>query len=424
MIASAATMLAFGPRPKMSAPEGRVRIQYWDKWTGLEGQQMKEVVDAFNNTVGKDKGIWVDFTSMSQIDRKTLVSTAAGVPPDIAGLWDTQVLQFASMNALEPLDSYAQQYGLTRDHYKHVFYDGCEYHGQALSPYPAPSGASPCSGIKRSFRKKRINCAHAGLDPDRPPRTMAELDKYAAAIDTWETSGGTKHLSVTGFIPLEPGTATNLMGYWFGATIADPTGAKVLINSPQMVATYNWIRGYSERLGKNALAEFRSGFSSGATGLFDTPQNPFLVGWNSMEAQGPWISAFIEKYKPSLNRCPRPVRSTSARNRFRQDRIGNDAGPDPATARARHFPGRRLYDSTGCSLRCANVPLGRGRQGNLRHLCRWKSFRETVEMCFQQRCGNNFAIWGAAPFPFGRAGRGQYHLCRHGRLGYPQHFQA
>ncbi|HEY1921472.1 MAG TPA: hypothetical protein VGG44_01805, partial [Tepidisphaeraceae bacterium] len=64
----------------MSAPEGRIRIQYWDKWTGLEGQQMQNVVDAFNETVGKEKGIWVDFTSMSQIDRKTLVATAAGVP--------------------------------------------------------------------------------------------------------------------------------------------------------------------------------------------------------------------------------------------------------------------------------------------------------------------------------------------------------
>ncbi len=97
---------------------------------------MQGIVDDFNNTVGKEKGIWVNFVSMSQIDRKTLISTAAGVPPDVAGLWDTQVLQFASMNALEPLDSYARQYGLTRDHYKHVFYDGCEYRGRL---YAIPS---------------------------------------------------------------------------------------------------------------------------------------------------------------------------------------------------------------------------------------------------------------------------------------------
>jgi ABC-type glycerol-3-phosphate transport system substrate-binding protein len=301
MIASAAAMLAFGPRPEFAAPPHRVRIQYWEKWTGLEAQQMKQIVDQFNDTVGKEKGIWVDFVSMSQIDRKTLISTAAGVPPDVAGLWDTQVLQFASMNALEPLDDYAQHYGLTRDHYKHVFYDGCEYHGRL---YAIPSTVWCIAMIwnKEIFQDRAAELRAAGLDPDRAPRTIRELDKYASILDKWETRGGEKRLVRTGFIPLEPGTATNVMGYWFGASIANAAGTKVMINSPQMMATYNWIRGYSERLGRDALAEFRSGFSSGSTGLFDTPQNPFLVGWNAMEAQGPWIAAFIEKLKPSMNR--------------------------------------------------------------------------------------------------------------------------
>src|ERR1700733_5260595 len=129
LIAAAAAMLLFGPRPSAAEPPGRVVIQYWDKWTGLEGQQAKQVVDAFNATVGKEKNIWVNYVSMSQIDRKTLISTAAGAPPDVAGLWDSQVLEFASMNALEPLDEYVRPVGLTRDHYKHVYYDGCEYKG-------------------------------------------------------------------------------------------------------------------------------------------------------------------------------------------------------------------------------------------------------------------------------------------------------
>jgi hypothetical protein len=68
------------------------------------------------------------------------------------------------------------------------------------------------------------------------------------------------------------------------------------------MATYNWIRGYSERIGKLQIAEFRSGFNSGGISLFDTPQNPFLVGSLAIEAQGPWISAFIEKYDPAFDR--------------------------------------------------------------------------------------------------------------------------
>ncbi len=53
-------MLLFGPRAVSPAPANRVRIQYWEKWTGLEAQQMQRIVDEFNETVGREKGIWVD----------------------------------------------------------------------------------------------------------------------------------------------------------------------------------------------------------------------------------------------------------------------------------------------------------------------------------------------------------------------------
>jgi ABC-type glycerol-3-phosphate transport system substrate-binding protein len=325
MIAAGLAMLVFGPRPRASGSSARVHIQYWEKWTGLEADQMKQIVDAFNDTVGKDKGIWVDFTSMSQIDRKTLISTAAGVPPDVAGLWDTQVLQFASMNALEPLDDYARQYGMTRDKYKPVYYDGCQYHGK-LYAIPSTVWCIAMLWNKAIFQERSAELRAAGLDPDQPPKTIAELDKYAAAIDTWERDASGRHLVRTGFIPLEPGTATNVMGYWFGAQIADPTGTKLFLNSPKMIATYNWIRGYSERIGKDQLAEFRSGFSSGATGLFDTPQNPFLVGWNAIEAQGPWISAFIEKYDPKFDRWHVPADQLKRESDFQSIHEGMTLG--------------------------------------------------------------------------------------------------
>ncbi len=47
---------------------------------------MRVIVDDFNNTVGAEKGIYVRYVSSSTINQKTLVATAAGVPPDIAGL--------------------------------------------------------------------------------------------------------------------------------------------------------------------------------------------------------------------------------------------------------------------------------------------------------------------------------------------------
>jgi len=109
----AAVILLFGPRAGSDLPPGRVVIQYWEKWNGPEADVMRDIVKDFNRTIGREKGIFVEYLSISRIDQKTLVSTAAGVPPDIAGLWDTQLAQFAAMDALEPLDDLAAEFGIT-----------------------------------------------------------------------------------------------------------------------------------------------------------------------------------------------------------------------------------------------------------------------------------------------------------------------
>jgi ABC-type glycerol-3-phosphate transport system substrate-binding protein len=386
LIAAAVGMMAFGPRPPSTGAPDRLHIQYWDKWTGLEAQQMKQVVDAFNDTVGKEKNIWVDYVSMSQIDRKTLISTAAGVPPDVAGLWDTQVLQFASMNALEPLDNYAQHYGLTRDHYKHVYYDGCKYQG---TMYALPSTVWCVAMLwnKEVFQQKSAELIAAGLDPNRAPRTIDELDKYAATIDTWETVNGHRHLAIAGYVPLEPGSFTNETAYWFGGEFVDPTGTKMLLTSPQMQATYDWIRGYSQRVGKDAMAEFRSGFNSGGTNLYDTPQNPFLTGLIAMQQQGPWMAAFIEKLKPSMNHWHVPPDQLQREKDFETIQIGmsQDAvqkllGPSdsPSNVPTQHWP---------AGIKDIYITFANGKVAE-------KHFNLLPA---QER--QKYSQWGAAPFP-------------------------
>src|SRR5215208_3513579 len=121
LLAAAGAVLAFGSRSEKRAPAEFVRIQYWEKWTGEEGRQMRQIVDWFNETVGKEKKIFVEYLSMSTVDQKTLVATAAGVPPDVAGVWDGQLVQFAAMDALEPLDQMAAEKGITPDYYKPIY---------------------------------------------------------------------------------------------------------------------------------------------------------------------------------------------------------------------------------------------------------------------------------------------------------------
>ncbi len=279
-----------------SRKDGRVVITYWEKWNGEDAAAMQQVVNDFNNTVGKQKGIYVRYLSMSNVDQKTLVATAAGVPPDVAGLWNTQVAQFAEINALEPLDDLAKAHGITADYYKPVLWEGCRYKGH-LWALVSSCGSQALYYNKLLFARKAAALRKAGLDPNRPPRTLDELDRYAAVLDEYETlPNGFRRLKQSGFLPMEPGWYLAYIGYWFGAPIYDPQTDRILLTDPRMVKAFDWIRGYSLRLGKDSLSEFRSGF-----GTFNSTQNPFIARTVAMELQGPWMTSTFEKYRPAMN---------------------------------------------------------------------------------------------------------------------------
>ena len=62
---------------------------------------------------------------MTAINQKTLIATAAGAPPDIAGLWDSNIVPYAAEDALEPLDEWAARYGIVEGTYKKVYWEAC-----------------------------------------------------------------------------------------------------------------------------------------------------------------------------------------------------------------------------------------------------------------------------------------------------------
>lgn len=287
------TIMVFGPRPGANRPKNRVVVTYWEKWTGREAEQMKEIVDDFNVGPGAKQGIYVEYLSMSSVNQKTLVSTAAGIPPDVAGLWGTQVAQFAAENALQPLDEMAREHGITRDYYKPVYWKGCSYQGRLYSLISTPAAVALFYN-KKIFKDNADKLRAAGLDPNSPPKTLDEMDRYAKVLDKRDAQG---HLVRSGYLPMEPGWYLPYTAYWFGADIFDPKTQKFTLTDPKVIKAYNWIRSYSLKLGKDAISDFRS-----SLGGFDSPSNPFMVDQLAMEQQGPWMSNYIDHQKPSMNR--------------------------------------------------------------------------------------------------------------------------
>lgn len=297
VLLAALGFVTFGGREYPAPPEGRVLVQYWEKWTGKEAEQMQEIVDWFNATVGEEKGIYVEYLSMSNISQKTLVSTAAGVPPDVAGLWDGQVAQFAALDALEPLDEMAAEHGIAEGYYKPTYWKSCQYRGKLYALISTPA-ATALHYNKQILLDNADELRAAGFDPEKPPGTLQEFDRFAQILDEYEeTPGGSRRINVTGYLPMEPGWFLTHTGYWFGTSVYDEATDTVQILSPQMIEAGEWIRSYSQRLGQQSMSEFRGGF-----GQFNSTQNPFFTGDVAMVKQGPWMANYIELHKPAYNR--------------------------------------------------------------------------------------------------------------------------
>ncbi len=263
------------------APEkGAVHVTYWEKWTEFEGDAMRAVVDEFNR---EHPNIHVDLLTISNIQDKTLMAVAGGVPPDVAGLFGPDVAQYADDNAVLILDDYCKKAGIKPDDYIRPFWDMSFYRGHVYALPSAPASTA--------LHYNKTLMQESGLDPNKPPKTIEELDSMSDRI----TKFGPNHsLLRAGFMPAEPGWWNWAWGYNFGGRLWDGKD-KITALSPENIRAFTWIQHFAKIYGSQALQTFRSGF-----GNFSSPQNAFLDGKVAMEQQGVWMYNFISKYAPGL----------------------------------------------------------------------------------------------------------------------------
>ena len=304
-----------------AAPDdGRIKISYWEKWTGFEGEAIAAVVQAFNEKPEREADkIEVELTTVSQIERKLLVAVAGADPPDVAGLYTWILYSYADKGALTDLTPMLKEAGIGRDDYIPVYWDICE-HRDKMWALPTTPATVALHWNKRLFRE-------AGLDPSRPPQTIAELDEMAEKLTTWKKGdevrtgpmpeGGDWTLLQIGFLPQEPGWWAWSWGFWSGGEVWDGKGT-ITANSDENVKGYEWVRSYTRKYGKQNLEKFSSGF-----GNFSSPQNAFLCGKVAMEIQGVWMHNFIEKYAPGMEWAAAPFPSRDPATRSTANAVTN-----------------------------------------------------------------------------------------------------
>lgn len=290
MVAAGVGFAAFGPRGRREATGGRVVLDYWEKWTGHEGAAMQKVVDAFNASQSR---LFVRYLVTGTIHQKALIAISGGNPPDIIGMYAFNVPSYADANAVLPLDELAPKFGLTLDAYASGMKQVMTHRGRWW-------GTINTGGTMALYYNKSL-FREVGLDPDIPPRTIAEFDAAHNRLIKKKTDGT---LERVGFLHKEPGWWSWIWGYHFGSALYDPATDRALADAPQTIAAYQWMQSYTKSLGVENVERFQSGF-----GPYGTPESAFLTGKVGMVNQGPWLANEINARKPDLDYgvCPLPA---------------------------------------------------------------------------------------------------------------------
>jgi multiple sugar transport system substrate-binding protein len=205
---------------------------------------------------------------------KLLASVVAHQPPDLViGYYDA-LASWAARGELQQLDSYTNRPGLQASEYEQYAWQSTQWLGHT---YGIPVDWDPDTLL---FYNKQV-FRNAGLDPNKPPKTLDELMTDASKIDSIKNG----HIQRVGFAPWVGWEFNQVeFGHLFGASLQDGSKPVVQINTPQMQQELAWEQHIAKKFGGASNVNSFTTSNSGA-GL---STDPLLAGLVGMEVIGTW----------------------------------------------------------------------------------------------------------------------------------------
>jgi multiple sugar transport system substrate-binding protein len=259
--------------------QGPVHLEVWSMWTGDEEQDFERVLAYYNRT---HPGVVLENLGAVD-DPKTVRSIIAGAPPDLCTLANPPYLgALAANHALQPLNASFAGSGLKPSAYTVGALGQCRYAGHLYAvPY-----LLDCIALlynKDVFRS-------AGLDPNKPPRTLEEMLDDCRRITRHDAQG---HLTRIGMAAPD---AVTMMGLFGGGFLNPKTGQITADNARNVEAVTFYQRLMAAQGGYEQDQAFAQGFASGMGSY-----NPFFTGQVGMTFSGEWNPYWVYHYSPNTH---------------------------------------------------------------------------------------------------------------------------
>lgn len=262
---------------------GVTEISFWHNWsTGPSGESITKSVEAFNKSHPniKVKPVYVAADGGDSVTSKLVTAVAGGNPPDVMLASRYGVAEY--MDAVTLLNDRAKKDNITESMFYKWAWDESVYEGKLLG--------IPYDGTARALFYNKDHFKEAGLDPEKPPTTIAELEEAAKKLTKKDGSKFTRF----GLIPWYGEGWVYSWGWAFGGSFLDEKSGKVTANDPNIVKSLEWETNFAKQFGIQDVTSFTSSAGTNAT-------NPFITGQLSMMVNGNWMISQIEEYNPKLN---------------------------------------------------------------------------------------------------------------------------
>ncbi|MGN8646176.1 ABC transporter substrate-binding protein [Gracilibacillus sp. HCP3S3_G5_1] len=271
-------------------------VEFWHSMTDTSGEAVEYVIEEFEK---QNPDINIEATYVANQgegqNEKLLTAIAGGNPPDVAYFDRFEVAAWAAQGSLEPLTELAEQDGISQENYYDFAWEEVSYEGDLY--------AIPTTTDSRLLFYNKDHFEEVGLDPENPPKTIAELEEAAEKLTIKEGN----RFERIGFIPWFGQGWFYSWGWSFGGDFYDPETMEVTADHPKNVEALEWMTEFGQKYGVEDIAGFTDSQGSGA-------MDPFVSGQISMKIDGNFGVAALEKFAPDLNYGVTPIPTPTGDN--------------------------------------------------------------------------------------------------------------
>ncbi len=265
---------------------GRKVVRVWHVWGGTMAEGFTKLCDAFSKS-HPDIDLRPVFASNDlATNQKFFTAVAAHKPPEVIFVDGPQVAPWAEWGALQPITDLCARDGIKDSDYFGPCWRQNTYQGQV---WALTFCADPNFGFvwsKKAFRE-------AGLDPEKPPTNIEELDRCAKVLTRREGD----ELVQIGLIPWSQYGAANSIFTWgwaFGGDFFDYEHNKITADDAKVVKALEWMVSYAKQYDVTKIASLERGFGA-------AEQNPFITGKVAMMCLHIGGIADLARYAPNLD---------------------------------------------------------------------------------------------------------------------------